>query len=95
MTREERIQYRNAMKVIDYKIIERRGAQAVTLEQREAIMLAVDSMKRRMEETGLQLRKHIIVLQYHITYPTATLFKDRITHHGCTGSRNPGYAMDD
>ena len=79
MTREERVQYRYAMKVIDYKIIERKGAQVVTLEQREAIMLAVDAMKRRMEETGLPLRKHIAVLQYHINQPTATLFKDRVT----------------
>jgi preprotein translocase subunit SecA len=79
MTREERIEYSKAMNVIEYKIIGRRDAQMPTDEQMNAIMLAVGSMQRRMEEKGLPLRKHIAVLQYHINEPRATIFKDRNT----------------
>lgn len=79
MTREERMQYNEAMNVIDYKIICKKAAQVPTVEQMKAIHLAVGAMQRRMEEKGLPLRKHIDVLQYHVNQPTAILFKDSIT----------------
>ena len=79
MTRDERMQYRKAMNVIDYKIIGKKDAVIPNVEQMEAIIQAVRAMQYRMDEKGLPLRKHIAVLQYHINQPTATLFKDRIT----------------
>ena len=79
MTREERMQYNKAINVIDYKLISKKGDTIPTIEQMEAIHMAVEAMKRRMEEKGFPLRKHIAVLQYHVNQPTATLFKDRNT----------------
>ena len=79
MTREERIEYRKAMNVIDYKILDKKAAVIPTVEQLQAISLAVTAMQRRMEEKALPLRRHIAVLQYHVNEPTATLFKDRYT----------------
>lgn len=79
MTREERMQYRKAMNVIEYKLIGRKDAVIPNVEQSEAIALAVTAMQRRMEEKALPLRRHIAVLQYHVNEPTATLFKDRYT----------------
>ena len=79
MTREERMRYNRAANVIDYKMISRSEAAIPTIEQMEMLPLALEAMQRRTEETGLPLRKHIIVLQYHINHPTAILFKDRNT----------------
>lgn len=79
MTREERMQYNNAINVIDYRLICKRCATVPNADQLQAIHLAIGAMQRRMEEKNLPLGKHIAVLQYHIKQPTATIFKDSIT----------------
>jgi hypothetical protein len=80
MTREERMAYRNAINVIDYKMLGKPHCpNELTREQLEAIMLAVRSMEEQMKATEKPLRKHIAVLSYHIKNPTAILFKDNIT----------------
>ena len=80
MTAEERMEYRNAINTIDYKLLSKiHAANELTREQLEAIILAVRSMEERMKATDKPLRKQIAVLTYHIKNPTALLFKDAIT----------------
>lgn len=80
MTKAERMLYRKAINVIDYKLLSKPGyVTEPTRDQLEAIILAVKSMEKRMQETEYPLGKHIAVLQYHIKNPTALLFKDRNT----------------
>ncbi len=80
MTREERVAYRNAINVLDYKLMGRPHiTNELTSIQLEAIMLAVRSMEEQMKATDKPLRKQIAVLSYHIKNPTAYLFKDDIT----------------
>ena len=80
MTREERIAYRKAINVIDYKLLGKPHAPSeLTTEQLEALMLAVRSMEEQMKATEKPLRRDIAVLSYHVKNPTAMLFKDNIT----------------
>ena len=80
MTREERMEYRKAINVIDYKMLGKpHTPNELSSEQVEAIILAVRSMEEQMKATDKPLRKHIAVLSYHIKNPTAILFKDNIT----------------
>lgn len=80
MTREERMEYRKAINVIDYKLLGKLGrVDELSREQLEAIMLAVRSMEEQMKETDKPLRKQIAVLKYHVKNPTALLFKDANT----------------
>lgn len=80
MTKEERMVYKKAIHVIDWKLLGKQGyVGEPTKEQIEAISLAVRSMETRMNETGNPLGKHIAVLKYHVKNPTALLFKDRNT----------------
>ena len=80
MTKEERMEYKKAINVIDFKMLGKQGyVGEPTKEQLEAISLAVRSMEERMNTTGNPLSRHIAVLKYHIKNPTALLFKDRNT----------------
>lgn len=80
MTPYERLQYRAAINIIDYKIIAKpQPVLDPSKEQMDAITVAVDAMKRRMQETEYPLGRHIAVLEYHLNHPTAFIFKDRNT----------------
>ena len=80
MTREERMEYRKAINVIDYKLLGKPNVpNELSSEQVEAIILAVRSMEEQMKATDKPLRKQIAVLSYHIKNPTAILFKDNNT----------------
>lgn len=80
MTREERMEYRKAINVIDYKLLGKLGrVEEPTREQIESLILAVRSMEEQMKATDKPLCKQIAVLKYHIKNPTALLFKDTIT----------------
>lgn len=87
MTRDERLKYNRAINVIDYKIISKPTIQTVpTIEQMEVIPIAVDAMIRQMQETSKPLHRHIAVLQYHVSHPSAVLFKDRYTMDAFTAA---------
>lgn len=85
MTRDERLMYNRAINVIDYKILGRPTIQTVpTIEQMEVLPFAVEAMERQMREIGKPLHRHIAVLQYHISHPSAILFKDIYTTNALT-----------
>lgn len=79
MTLAERMRYNDAINVIDYKILGKNYPACATLEQCDAMQLAVNAMTWLTAETGVYMYKHITILKYHIKNPTAMIFKDRIT----------------
>lgn len=80
MTAEERIRYNKAINVIDSKIIDKRHVVAApTVEQYNAMQVAVNAMERWMKDTGKPLHRQIAILGYHIANPTALIFKDEYT----------------
>lgn len=80
MTNDERIQYKKAINVIAYKIIERPYFESMpTNEQIDAIRLAVHAMNMMAYDTGRNMDRKIAILKYHLDNPNAMLFKDRYT----------------
>ena len=84
MTRDERMKYVRAINVIDYKILNRAFESIPTIEQMEAIPVAVDALERRKRATGMPLGQHIAVLGYHVSHPSAVLFRDKYTTDALT-----------
>lgn len=85
MTQDERIMYNAAINVTDYKIIGRPNSiTEPSMEKLRSMQLAVQAMEKQMKETGKDLSRHIAVLNYHLSQPTALLFKDRITMDAMT-----------
>lgn len=84
MTRDERSRYIRAINVIDYKILNRAFENVPTVEQMDAIPVAVEALERRKKATGMALGRHIAVLSYHISHPSAILFRDRHTTDALT-----------
>lgn len=77
MTKDERLNFLCAATVIECTIMEQAFIEVIPERgQIEAIAMAAEAMQRRMNETGIPLYKHIAVLRYHTTHPTAALFKD-------------------
>ena len=80
MTQDERIMYNKAINTIDFKIIGRPNViMEPTIEQLRAVQLAVHALEVQAHETERDFSRHIAVLNYHLSQPTAILFKDRIT----------------
>lgn len=80
MTADERIMYNKAINCIDYKIISRPHiVTEPSMEQYRSMQLAVHALEVQAKETGRDLSRHIAVLNYHLSQPTALLFKDRVT----------------
>lgn len=85
MTRDERLAYNKAITCIEYKLIGRRDKQdPPTMEQYQALQVAMDALIRMQQSTGKSQQRHIGLLQYHIKEPTAILFKDRYTMDALT-----------
>lgn len=80
MTIDERLMYNKAINCIDYKIIGRPHLIAEpTCEQMNSMQCAVNALEQQMKTTGTDLSRHIAVINYHLSQPTALLFKDRYT----------------
>ena len=80
MTQDERIMYNKAINCIDFKIIGRpHTIIEPTMEQLSSMQVAVAALEKQMKATGRDFSRHISVLNYHLSQPTALLFKDRIT----------------
>lgn len=79
MTLADRMRYNNAINVLEYKILGKNYPACATLEQCDAMQLAVNAMTWLTAETGVYMHKHITILKYHIKNPTAMIFKDRTT----------------
>lgn len=80
MTHDERLMYNKAINCLDYKVIGRPHIVAEpSMEQLNSMRLAVDALEQQMKATEKDLSRHIAVINYHLSNPTALLFKDRYT----------------
>lgn len=79
MTLAERMRFNNAINIMDYKILGKNYPACATIEQCDAMRLAVNAMVWLSAETGMNMHKHIAILKYHIKNPAAMIFKDRVT----------------
>lgn len=76
MTNEQKRIIKQHIRVLEEKTIGKPGYTAPTAEQLAAITAAVLAMEEHQESTRLSFRRHIAVLTYHITHPSAYLFND-------------------
>lgn len=72
--------YNRAIHVIDYKIIGRPHIiMEPSIEQYRSMQLAVHALEVQAKTMERDFSRHIAILNYHISQPTALLFKDRYT----------------
>lgn len=79
MTDDQKKTIKNHIRVLEEKTLGKPGIDAPNDEQMKAICAAVEALQAWQNETRLSFRRHIAVLSYHISHPTAGLFKDKNT----------------
>lgn len=85
MTQDERARYNKAINVISYKIIDRTYFESMpTNEQLDAILLGIKAMNLLAYDSGMNLKRQIAILTYHINQPNALIFRDRYTLDACS-----------
>jgi len=79
MTDDQKKAIKNHIRVLEEKTLGKPGVEAPNGEQMEAICAAVEALQDWQRSTRLSFHRHIAVLTYHISHPTAGLFKDKNT----------------
>ena len=80
MTQEDRIRYNKAITTIEREIIERPyDENPPNTAQLLAMHIAVPAMNAYAYDNGKNLDRQVAIIEYHLAYPTAILFRDRHT----------------
>lgn len=79
MTNEQKRLIKQHIRTLEEKTLGKPGVDAPNDEQLNAIAAAVEALQDWQSSTRLSFRRHIAVLAYHISHPSAGLYKDKNT----------------